>query len=168
MNGIELTFAMSASAYITNKFFNYCCTPVVEHSTDPGIIERVQDQGNAIALWCESKFGTRAWSIISDVIVDNAWISLLVLGILLNRPYQIPLNPVSKAIVLVACGVTFCITAWAVRTVLTLVTPYVAEIFVNIVCPKRFRDGSNPDLDGNDQVFEPPLDPLAETSGYVP
>lgn len=168
MNGLELTVAISAGTYFTNKFLNYWCTAPAEISSNPGIVERVQYQGDEISLWFENKLGTRTWSIISDVIVDNAWISMLVLGIILNGPYQIPMNQLTKAVVVVAAGITFCLVSWATRAVLALITPHASELFVNVISPRPLRSATNPDLDGIDHVFEAPLDPMADTNPYVP
>lgn len=168
MNGLELTIAISAGTYFTNKILYYCCMAPAEISSNPGMMERIQDQGNALTTWFQEKLGPRTWSIISDVIIDNAWISLLVLGILSERSYPLPIDPFSKVLVLVACGITFCILAWATRAILTIITPHLSELFVNIVSPRNFRSNAHPDLDGVDHVFEAPLDPLAETNPYVP
>lgn len=168
MNGIELTVAISAGTYFTNKFLNYWCTPPAELSGNPGMFETFQYQGDEISLWFENKLGTRAWSIISDVIVDNAWISTLVLGIILETSPQLPINPLTKALVLVSAGITFCLIAWATRAVLALITPHAAELFVNVISPRPLRSATSADLDGIDQVFNPPLDPMAETNPYVP
>lgn len=155
MNGLYLTVAFSASSYICSKIANYCCTePETRHSS---FVQSIKNKGHRIQKWCESLVGVRAFSIFSDIVIDNAWISILVMGILLSPPHMpLPVdNPITRAVIIVGCGVVLCVTAWATRAVISVFLPMACEILVNVISPKPLR-GSDDILDGIDEVFQPP------------
>jgi len=168
MNGIQLTAIISASTYFTNKLVNYCCTPVANPRSPPRFIESLKNQGHKISKWCEATFGTRVWSLVSDIIVDNAWISVIALSIILRAPYcPLPIdNQLLNAVIIAGCGVVLSITAWATRALLTISLPFVYELTIGVICPKKFgrfevneEDAFDPPGLGGMPMGDPTLQP---------